>query len=63
MRLTRKPGASLLRDHRLAEAHREVAHRGVGLVRGREAAHDLDELHHRHRVHEVHADHAARAAR
>ena len=31
-----------------------------GLVLGGDAAHQLDQLHHRHRVHEMHADEALR---
>ena len=55
-RLTMKPGDVLGRHQRLAEALAERrASPGRSLVGG-QAAHDLDQLHHRHRVHEVHAD-------
>jgi hypothetical protein len=57
MRLTMKPGMSraaiVVLPNRWASSI-VVWYRGV---RGRQAAHDLDQLHDRHRVHEVHADH------
>jgi hypothetical protein len=58
MRLTRKPGQSLLVIVVLPSfCHQRHRHR-VGVVAGLQRADDLDELHHRHRVHEVHPDHA-----
>src|ERR1700686_2030616 len=41
---------------RLPEPKRDLGYVLRRLIRCRESADDLDELHHRHRIHEVHAD-------
>ena len=50
-------------DRRLSHLLGQLARELVGLLRRRDAADDLDQLHDRHRIHEVHADDALRPPR